>query len=165
MHPQYDLFKSWAYSRQEDFFDILSDQYVLYGEWVYAVHTRRYTRLPHYFHEFDIWDKKRNLFLDTPKRQEITQLLGLVSVPILYEGTIPSPALGFLQSFLGKPSCYGDEPLEGLYGKIEAHGETLGRFKFIDPLFTQTVLDSDEHWIHRKMEVQGLAQGVDLYGT
>lgn len=164
MHPQYDLFKSWAQARKADLLDILGERYVLYGEWVYAVHTKRYNALPHYFHEFDIWDKEKQFFLDTPSRHEIAQLLGLVSVPVLYAGTVENVDL--LQSFIGKKSLYGEEPIEGLYGKIEAGGATIGRFKFIDPQFIQTILDSEEkHWLHRKMEIQGLKPDADLYAT
>lgn len=163
MHPQYDLFKSWANTRQQDFLDILEDRFVLYGEWVYAVHTKRYNALPHYFHEFDIWDKKQQIFLDTPTRHKMTELLGIVSVPVLYAGEVEN--VEFLHAFIGKKSLYGDEPIEGLYGKIEENGATIGRFKFIDPAFTQTILDQDDHWMHRPMEVQGLASGVDIYAT
>ncbi|MEK7482872.1 MAG: RNA ligase family protein [Planctomycetota bacterium] len=164
MHPQFDLFKSWAQARKTDLLDILGDRYVLYGEWVYAVHTKRYNALPHYFHEFDIWDRHQQLFIDTPSRHEITQLLGLISVPVLYAGKVDGVEL--LQSFIGKKSLYGDEPIEGLYGKIEEGGVTLGRFKFIDPQFTQTILDSEEkHWLHRKMEIHGLKPGTDIYAS
>ena len=36
---------------------------ILFGEWVYARHSVHYRRLPHYFFEFDIYDKQRRVFL------------------------------------------------------------------------------------------------------
>jgi hypothetical protein len=38
---------------------------------------------------------------------------------------------------------------EGLYVKLERDGEVVGRFKWVRPGFTQTILSSDEHWQSR----------------
>ena len=38
-------------------------EFILFGEWVYARHSVHYRRLPHYFFEFDIYDKRSQEFL------------------------------------------------------------------------------------------------------
>ena len=43
----------------------------MYGEWLYAKHTVYYDALPHYFLEFDIYDKEQAIFLSTKKRKEL----------------------------------------------------------------------------------------------
>ena len=57
MHPQYDLFKQWAAVKRPVLEDRLEDRFILFGEWVYARHSVHYRQLPHYFFEFDIYDK------------------------------------------------------------------------------------------------------------
>ena len=46
---QFDLFKLWAGCFESQLYLLLSDRYILYGEWLYAKHTVFYDRLPHYF--------------------------------------------------------------------------------------------------------------------
>ena len=57
MHPQYDLFKQWATVKRPVLEAMLEDRFILFGEWLYARHSVHYRRLPHYFFEFDIYDK------------------------------------------------------------------------------------------------------------
>ncbi|QDV35564.1 RNA ligase family protein [Tautonia plasticadhaerens] len=68
MHPQYDLFKQWAAVKRHILEDRLGDGYILFGEWVYARHSIHYRRLPHYFFEFDLYDKRKRAFLDLRRR-------------------------------------------------------------------------------------------------
>ncbi len=57
MHPQYDLFKQWASAKRGLLRDMLDSDYLLFGEWLYARHSIHYRQLPHFFFEFDIYDK------------------------------------------------------------------------------------------------------------
>jgi hypothetical protein len=68
---QFGLFKAWAQTHEQVFFDLLGRRYVMFGEWCFAKHTVFYDRLPHYFHEFDIYDRELDLFLSTPCRHKM----------------------------------------------------------------------------------------------
>src|SRR4051812_23428773 len=68
MHAQYDLFKQWAAVKRPVLERMLADQFILFGEWLYARHSVHYRALPHYFFEFDIYDKAAGQFLDLSKR-------------------------------------------------------------------------------------------------
>src|SRR5436190_1279011 len=68
MHPQYDLFKQWTSVKRAVLEAMLEDRFILYGEWVYAKHSVHYRALPHYFFEFDIWDKDARCFLTLERR-------------------------------------------------------------------------------------------------
>ena len=58
MHPQYDLFKQWTAGEATRLGRRCSaGRFILYGEWLYAKHSVHYRQLPHYFFEFDIYDK------------------------------------------------------------------------------------------------------------
>jgi hypothetical protein len=42
----FNLFKTWANVHVDEFWDILEDRYILYGEWLYAKHTVFYDLCP-----------------------------------------------------------------------------------------------------------------------
>src|SRR6202012_2887914 len=115
---QFDLFKRWANHHQNALWDVLGARYVMYGEWLYARHTIRYDRLPHYFLEFDLLDRETGEFLSTERRRSILVASPGVSVPVLASGTIRS-----FGKFLGLSLCASSEMMEGLYIKWEEDGK------------------------------------------
>jgi hypothetical protein len=185
----FNLFKQWAMTLAGDLFDILSDRYVLYGEWLYAKHTVYYDALPHYFMEFDILDLEREEFLSTPRRREMLDGLAIASVPVLHEGEVAT--LDDLTAFV-RPSLYktanwreamartavergidpsqaaaetdGSDLAEGLYIKAEAEGKVVGRYKWVRHDFLNAIMDSGTHWLRRPVLPNGLADGADLFG-
>ena len=178
----YNLLKQWAGVHQDTLFDVLGTRYILYGEWLYAKHTVYYDKLPHYFLEFDIFDRQEEIFLSTVRRRKMLRDRPVVSVPVLAEGTFRTKQE--LVSLLG-PSNYisdkktealrqtseklGLDPerqcretdnsnlMEGLYIKIEEDGQVVDRLKFVRPSFTQTVEASPTHWLDRPIVPNGLA--------
>ena len=182
----YDLLKQWAMVHQEALFGVLGSRYIMYGEWMYAKHTVYYDRLPHYFLEFDIFDRQEQIFLSTQRRHEMLKSLPVVSVPVLQAGAFREKEQ--LLSLLGT-SCYisecktenlrqtslklGLDPerqvaetdpsmdMEGLYIKIEENGQVVERLKFVRPSFTQAVDASQSHWLDRPIVPNGLAVPVE----
>ena len=185
----YNLMKQWASIHQDAFFEVLGTRYIMYGEWMYAKHTVYYDRLPHYFLEFDIFDRQEQIFLSTQRRQEMLKNLPVVSVPVLKEGTFQNKEE--LISLLGKSNFISEhkaqtlretseklgldadrqlretdasDTMEGLYIKIEENGQVVDRLKFVRASFTQTVEVSQTHWLDRPIVPNGLAIAVeDLY--
>ncbi|AMV38380.1 RNA ligase family protein [Planctomyces sp. SH-PL62] len=86
MHPQYDLLKQWAAVKRPVLETMLGDQFILFGEWVYARHSVLYKRLPHYFFEFDVYDKRAGAFLDLERRLTLLDGTGLSTVPVVHGG-------------------------------------------------------------------------------
>src|ERR1051326_3522624 len=87
----FDLFKAWARRYTAELWEVLTDRHVMYGEWLYARHSVFYTDLPHYFLEFDLFDKTTGSFLSTQRRRDLLALAPFVaSVKVLYEGTVES---------------------------------------------------------------------------
>ncbi len=184
------LFKTWASCHQGTLFEILGQRYIMYGEWLYARHTIYYDRLPHYFLEFDIYDKESCVFLDTPSRHEMLAGSPVVSVPVLYSGTIHSlkqltdmvgperyQSDGWQDDLIQKTKELGlntqlalsetdlSGQMEGLYLKIEENGLTTGRLKWVRAAFHSAVAASGSHWLDRPIIPNGLAPGVDIYGS
>ncbi len=184
----FDLFKTWAACHRDALHGALGHRYVMYGEWLYAKHTVFYDRLPHYFMEFDVLDRKTGTFLSTPRRRELLAGTPVVPVPVLDQGQASSiealsqqvaPSLYKSESWaqelaeaaaredLAVPTIVQEtdasDLAEGLYIKVEEGGEVVARFKWVRASFLTSVVDSGSHWIDRPILPNVLAPGVDLY--
>jgi hypothetical protein len=186
---QFNLFKTWAHTYMSQLFDVLEDRYIMYGEWLYAKHTVFYTDLPHYFLEFDIYDKQQDEFLNTERRRKLlAHTPCVVSVKVLYEGLVQTPQE--LTSLI-EPSHFISEDhlaqlreacqerhldaskvlketdqsqlMEGLYVKIEEDDVVKERYKYVRSGFLQAVFDSESHWQDRPILPNQLKQGVSLF--
>jgi hypothetical protein len=173
---QFDRFKSWGHAHAHEFYSVLGERYVIYGEWVQVKHTIFYNALPNYFLEFDILDLEKDHFLDTIRRRKLLQKLPFVhSVPTLFEGELKNA--NHLRSLAG-PSHYikgnhiqilrekavqeghnadlvlhqtdSTSQMEGLYVKVEKEGIVTERYKWVRKSFSQTVESSGSHWMDRK---------------
>lgn len=162
-HPQYDLLRNWAYTFSGDLQNVLGDRFIMYGEWLFALHTIRYSSLPHYFHEFDIWDRKASCFLDTPSRNVLLECLTrrkiIVQVPVVHVGMLSyDEALRLVDH----PTYYGEDKPEGLYLKVENEKKVVERYKMVRSDFVQSIVEGGDHWSHKPLTKQGLAPGVDI---
>jgi hypothetical protein len=172
-----------------DLHDILGARYIMYGEWMYAKHTVFYDQLPHYFHEFDVWDREAQVFLSTVARQSLLEGLDVVSAPVLFAGPAGTEAhlLSLVQPSLYKSANWREalshtvhtrgqhlhhvlrqtedrDLAEGLYVKWEDTHTVRARFKYVRPGFVQSLIDADGHWHARPILPNQLAPGVDLFG-
>ena len=183
------LFKQWASAHEDRLLARLEDRYVMYGEWLHAKHSVSYDVLPHWFCEFDVYDRRDGTFLSTPRRQALLAGSPVLSVPVVHEGELPSsvkalralvrPSLAksarWTQAFEESVERQGldlvlawkqtDKSVlsEGLYVKVENEREVQGRFKWVRPDFVQTILDSGSHHSTRPPIPNGLAAGADIY--
>lgn len=187
-HPQWDLFKSWAYTIRDSLFSLLGSRFIMYGEWLYAKHTEFYDALPHYFLEFDILDRTTGLFLSTGERHRILGGTQIVSVPVLHEGVLSN--FQDLLSYVGKSQFKTNDMLnrlmtaiqqsgvsseqvlsetddsllmEGIYIKDETPGHVVGRYKWVRREFLQQILDSESHWMKRNLVQNCVKEGVDIF--
>lgn len=188
---QFSRLKSWFDRHQERFFDRFYDRYIVYGEHCQVKHTIFYDRLPHYFLEFDIHDLETGKDLSTTARRQLIGDLPIVSVPILYAGPAPSK-LEDLLAMIGPSLCQSSDRaawrdallrqsqrsghdidrtlketamtdvMEGLYIKLEEGDETVGRLKWVNPWFLQTIMDSESHHANRIIVENCLAPDVDI---
>lgn len=186
---QFHLLKTWAHRYMSEFFDVLEDRYVMYGEWLYAKHTVFYTDLPHYFMEFDILDKTTREFLSTARRQDLLrQLPFVVSVKVLQEGPVSN--MQAIKNLIG-PSHFIKEDqqhiltklcaergmeskrvlretdtsglMEGLYLKVEEAGVVKERYKYVRGNFLQAIMAAESHWMNRPILPNRLAPGHELF--
>ncbi len=169
MHPQYDLFKQWAVVKRPVLENRLKNRFILFGEWVYARHSVFYRRLPHYFFEFDIYDKEAQVFLDLKQRLPLLEGTGIQTVPVIHTGLLKRSALEgligpslFDSQFDNPVTKRTDNLMEGLYLRTEANGVVTGRAKVVRPEFVEKIKQST-HWQHQAMVPNELADGVDIW--
>jgi len=183
------LFKTWASCHKQSFWKRLGSRFVVYGEWLYAKHTIYYDKLPHYFLEFDVFDKQQKQFLSTKARRNLLEGLPIKSVPVLWQGR--PKTLEELISLVDNSTCKSldwrnnlektgrkqqldverivqetdpSDHMEGLYIKIERDGEVVGRCKWIRASFLTSVIDSGSHWLQRPIVPNILGDGIDIFG-
>lgn len=186
---QFNLFKQWASSYEVELYDILGNRYIMYGEWCYAKHTVYYDSLPHYFNEFDIYDKELDIWLDTKTRHKMLGGSLVVSVPVVHKGMVKGvkginelirPSLykteNWRESLRSQATSHKIDPdqavketeksdfAEGLYLKQEENGKVIGRYKFVRLDFLQTILDSGSHWATRTILPNVLAKDATIFG-
>jgi hypothetical protein len=184
----FNLLKTWAAAHAEDLYLALGERYVMYGEWMYAKHTCFYDLLPHYFMEFDIYDRERDLYLSTARRRQLLQGLPVVSVAVLWEGRPNKLAdiTGLVGPSLFKSPDWRDrlveaataagvapaqalaetdrhDAMEGLYVKIEDDEQVVERLKWVRGTFLSALVDSGSHWLDRPIVVNRLRDGASLY--
>jgi len=155
---QFDLFKRWANAHRGTFSRVLGNRYTLYGEWLYARHTIHYDCLPHYFLEFDVFDRDADEFLSTLRRRDLLSSTPVVSVPVLDQGRLRR-----FEDMIGCSTCSSTEIMEGLYIKWEEDGCVRGRYKYVRDSFTQAVEQEGVHWLDRPLEPNLLRDGVDIF--
>ncbi len=169
MHPQYDLFKQWTAVKRPVLEAMLADRFILFGEWLYAKHSVFYRSLPHYFFEFDIYDKEDACFLSLERRLAMLEGTGIHTVPVVHQGAATHEQLldliadsAFESQFDNPLIGAADSRMEGLYLRIEVGGKVTGRAKIVRPEFVERVKLS-EHWQHQQMIPNQLAEGTDIW--
>lgn len=169
MHPQYDLFKQWAAVKRFALEEGLEDRFILFGEWVYARHSVHYRQLPHYFFEFDVYDKDEEAFLSLDRRLALIESLGIETVPVLHTGPLGRDELHqligpsrFDSEFENPLTKKIDNLMEGLYLRTEGDDKVSGRAKFVRPEFVEKVKQS-AHWQHQTMTPNLLQGGADFW--
>jgi len=142
---QWKPLERWLSTRKYAFTDALAPGLILFGEWCYAVHSVRYTRLPDWFLAFDVYDNSKGEFWSVARRNDLARRLDLAVVPELGRGRFD---LEGLIKLLGR-SRLTDGPAEGLYVRQEDRGRLLQRAKLVRAEFVQNI---DDHWSKRRLE-------------
>lgn len=147
---QWKPLKRWLLSRRGALARALEPNLLLFGEWCYAVHSVRYTRLPDWFLAFDVYDRQLGAFWSADRRTELAKELDILTVPEMGRGHYD---VAGLKAFLGK-SQVTDGPAEGLYVRREVGGVLTARAKLVRAEFAQAI---DEHWSKRRLEENQVA--------
>jgi hypothetical protein len=147
---QWKPLKRWLSTRRRVLAQALEPDLLLFGEWCYAVHSVRYTRLPDWFLAFDVYDRRQGTFWSADRRTKLARELDIRTVPELGRGRYD---VARLKSLLGK-SQVTDGAAEGLYVRREVGDVLTARAKLVRAEFAQAI---DAHWSKRRLEENQLA--------
>jgi hypothetical protein len=169
MHPQYDLFKQWTTVKRSALEERLQDRYILFGEWMYARHSVHYRGLPHYFFEFDIYDKEAGVFLSLDLRTALLEGANIQTVPVVHRGAIAKDQLASLVGpsrfdarFENPVTGRADDLMEGLYVRTESARAVTARAKYVRFEFVEKIKQST-HWQHQAVVPNMLKEGADIW--
>ncbi len=147
---QWKPLRRWLAMRRHPMAEALFPDLLLFGEWCYAVHSIRYSRLPDWFLVFDVYDRGSRAFWSVDRRNAFAASLGLATVPPLARGHYDLTGLKALL----KASRLTSGPPEGLYVRCEHGGQLVARAKIVRAEFVQAI---EEHWSKRSIEENRLA--------
>ncbi|MCQ8909597.1 RNA ligase family protein [Escherichia albertii] len=146
---QFSRLSRWLELHSTALISVLTPNLIIFGEWCAARHSLEYSRLPDFFLMFDVYDKSEERFWNSPKRNDLAQQVGLITVPQI--GTYSSISLTGLKSLITtKLSKYRNgQPLEGFVLRKESSEWCESRAKLVRPDFTQSIV---LHWSKRAIE-------------
>lgn len=146
---QWKPLKRWLATRQFALAEALTPSLMLFGEWCYATHSVRYTRLPDWFLAFDVYDRAVGAFWSVDRRDALARSLDIVVVPELQRGPLDVEGL---KALLGG-SRISEGQAEGVYVRREQGGQLVARAKLVRAEFVQAI---GEHWSKRHLEANQL---------
>ena len=157
---QWKRLAGWLTPRTENLFDIISDRYILFGEWCYAQHSVKYDLLPDWFLGFDVYDKQTGNFLALHRRDKLLREIQIEHVPFLTRGRFTLVEIKLLLA----ESKLGNQAAEGICVRYESDNWLVKRAKLVRPSFLQ---EMDQHWSRsgikrNRLESDAYAQHVDV---
>lgn len=144
---QFSSIWTWFYSNQDKFYDLEKEfgfMPCLYGEWMFAVHSIVYDKLPDVFIPFDVYDPNTDTFVSPRIYGPILTKLGFATIPLLSEKMLSDKELLSLRD---GDSVFSTHKREGIYIKVCDGERITHRFKMVRPGFIQ-----GEHWNEKDME-------------
>lgn len=147
-HPS----RAWLKARCGAIAHEIPEGWRICGENLYARHSVGYEALPSYFMVFSVWDAD-NRCLDWDNTVEWAELLGLETVPVLYDGEFDRHWLRALNLDLDR--CEGYVVRLAASFAYAEFGDSVA--KWVRANHIQT----DQHWMLSEVVANGLAPRVD----
>jgi len=148
-HAQFNFFKAWSQVNHDKIMAI-PENTTLYCELMYARHTINYTKLPDFIIAFAWYDKKTDTYYHRDDMVALCDKIGISYAPEIARGHFSKMDLFDL---IPDPSCFGDEPAEGL---VVWNYKNNMRGKIVREQF-QKSMDNDGHWKHKAVVKNKLA--------
>lgn len=142
-HPSRDWVKGlWASISY-----LIDDNIRICGENLYAKHTIKYDNLESYFMVYSVW--RDNICLNWNDTVDYCNKLGLITVPVFYIGEYN---LKLIESEFNKHKNEHEGYVIRLYEEFNFDQFSSSVAKYVQPEFTQTLNENNEHWLSKKIE-------------
>jgi len=148
MDAQFGPLPEWISGHLDGLWSLLGNRLIIFGEWMFHVHSIHYTCLPDLFVAFDIYDKEN---LDRDGRKHDGKFLpfyaamaacashGIKTTRVIDDAILRDKK--HLLSYIGK-SAYTDGEMEGI---VLHSPDGQEHYKYVTPAFKASV-DAAGHW-------------------
>jgi atypical dual specificity phosphatase len=130
---QFSPIYNWYYENAACFDKLIDEagSYVsVFGEWLLALHSVEYDKLPSYFLAYDVYDPMAKRFMDPGDARTLLIMAGFSTVPELFFGTVKSYAQ--LEELTYQKTELSSTALrEGVYLKVGDKDWVTHRFKMV----------------------------------
>jgi len=127
-HDQFKPLDKWVAKHSADLWQILEPgRHILYGEWLHAVHSVAYTRLPDLFLVFDLYDRYTDSFLGRGELEQLLSETSLHMVPVISYQSVDS--LEEAKALIDGPSSFNNGHREGIVMRSCEDGKVQARAK------------------------------------
>lgn len=150
---QFAPLEKWLQQHEDVFFDTLGENLIAFGEWCVARHSLGYSALPDWWLLFDIYDRSKQSFWSTVRRNIWASNCGVECVPTLHSGRTNLSALQALVNTC--ESRFRSGGIEGVVIRSENASTLLDRAKLVRADFLQAL---DIHWRSRMLEWNHLSR-------
>lgn len=145
-HSQFKKLDKWIDDHKDGLYTILDKNLILFGEWMYAKHSIKYTQLPDYFLAFDLYDKNKKKFYSRDYLEKLLEQTNIIPVRLIKKGKITEKEL---LDLLDSKSFYTENKLEGVYIKINKNNYVEKRCKIVRNDF----ICGNDHWSKKQTEI------------
>ena len=145
-HGQFRSLDAWLDEHHRPLCQILEPEVeILFGEWMYAVHSLEYDQLPAYFIAFDIYNKREAKFCSARVRD---QRLEGSEIPVVHAiARRQFESRDDLLDIINSCSKYmSNGKVEGSYLRIDDEHWNVKRGKIVRSDFQQGIADNGKHW-------------------
>jgi protein-tyrosine phosphatase/predicted kinase len=155
-HPQFAPLDHWIALHTAELWSLLTPgRHILYGEWLYATHSVKYTRLPAWFVAYDLYDRMTKTFASRETLAALLATTTIPHVPLIYQGSVES--VEQLMALVDGGSAFNDKKREGVVVRVCEGDRLISRAKLVRSDF----IAGNERWNKSsKLEVNSLAHGV-----
>ena len=119
----------------------------LFGEWCYALHSIKYSKLPNYFLLFNVRDLKNEKWLSWSEVELWAEEIGVPTVPVLFKGICDSEInlQKLTEQFMNESSLCGGLR-EGIVARVENEFSDNSFAKSIAKNVRKGHVQTSEHW-------------------
>lgn len=140
-HAQFGPLDRWLEQHSADLWTILTPgRHILYGEWLHATHSVKYTHLPGWFVAYDLYDRMTGTFASRAVLAELLATTSIPHVPLIYEGSINT--VEELKSMVTGTSKFNHTQREGIVVRVCQGGKLISRAKLVRADF----IAGNERW-------------------
>ncbi len=145
-HPSFDLLKA-LHSQVKH---LITPDYQVFGEWVFAVHSLAYDKLPGYFLAFGVRDLRTNRWASWDNVEATASGLAVPTVPVLFRGVVKTDTeLERLTCTLAsQPSALGTIR-EGVVVRVAGAFDDKDFSTSVNKMVRANHVQTDEHWMHK----------------